>query len=650
MSSKLLDRISFWSIFATIVFLPLFLIPFVNAPVEISKNILIVLGLTVSIISWALARFSDGEVRVPKSKVLLAGLAIVLVTFLSAYFSDARTTSFFGLVFDVGTFWFILVAFLFMLFASLTVQTKEQAGKLLKGFFVSSLVVLVIQTLRYFLPDLALSFGVLRNGTANTFGTWNSFGFFSGLVLLASVFVLEFIKIRKKLKPFLYALIVLSFFSIMAVNLALIWELVGIFSIILFITKVYVTPDEIDGGSKKTAPSRYFFGVALLALLFFLSGRIIGNWLPSTLGLFNNEISPSLTTTLTVGKSALGENPILGIGANRFLEVWAKWKPVGINDTQFRDAVFNSGSGFIPTMAICTGVLGILAWLAFIVLMAMNGVKFLFKSIRHKSDVTTSLFFVLAMFMFTASFFYSVGVAGIMLAFGFLGIFIGQSALEGRSSFFKFNFLTDPRNSFFAMFILVVIIITSAGLGIQFIERSRSVFYFNKTLSTQDPNQAEFFINKAILLNPNDLYFRTYSEIKLARLVILFQKRASLTPEEQADLQNSFDEAERGASLAVKYNPNNYLNHQMLGVVYTTAGGFGVSGVQEKAIEAYLSALKLNPLNPGLRLSIAREYITLGEFNEAKKYAEEALSLAPHYTEALFLLSDIKNSLGTVEK
>ncbi|MBP6866558.1 MAG: hypothetical protein KBC12_03405 [Candidatus Pacebacteria bacterium] len=650
MSSKLLDSISFWSIFVTIVFLPVFLIPFVNIPVEISKSILLVSGLTVSIISWAMARFSDGEVCVPKSKVLLAGLAIVLATFFSAYFSEAQSTSFFGLMFDVGTFWFMLVAFLFMLFASLTIRTKEQGQMLLRGFFVSSLVVLFLQTLRYFLPDSVLSLGAFRGGTANTVGTWNSFGFFSGLVLVASVFVLEFIKIQKKRKPFLYVAIALSIFSIMAVNLALIWELLGVFSILLFVTKIYISGNGIGEEKKTNTFPKYFFAVAVVVILFFLSGRLIGNWLPGTLGLFNNEISPSLTTTIAVGKSALSENPFLGFGANRFLEVWAKWKPITINDTQFRDAVFNSGSGFLPTMAICTGILGILAWLVFVILLVINGVKFLVKSIRHKSDATTSLFFVLSVFMFTASFFYSIGIVGIMLAFGFMGVFIGQSALAGHGSFFKFNFLKDPRNSFFAMFLLVAVIISSAGLGFKFIERSISVFYFNKTLVTQDPNQAESFINKAMLLNPNDLYFRTYSEIKLARLVILFQKKDSITPEEQADLQNSFAEAERGALLAVNYNTNNYLNHQMLGVVYSTAGGLGVSGAQAKAIEAYLTALKLNPLNPGLRLSIAREYIALGEFTEAKKYAEEALGLAPHYTEALFLLSDIKNSLGAVEK
>jgi hypothetical protein len=418
----------------------------------------------------------------------------------------------------------------------------------------------------------------------------------------------------------------------------------------LFIAKIAVSPEEVNHSKKKNSFPKFAFGVAILALLFFLSGRFIGGWLPNTLGLFNTEVSPSMGTTLQVGKNALNENPFLGIGSNRFLEVWAKWKPVEINNTQFWDATFSSGSGFLLTTAICTGVLGVLAWLGFVILVLSDGIKFLLESIRRKADTKISLLFVISIFLFTVSFFYSIGIAGIMLAFIFMGIFIGQSAVKRKDSFWELNFLKDPRTSFFVTFLLVVVVISSVVLCFKFVEKFTSVFYFNKALATQDPNQAETLITKAISLNSNDMYFRTYSQIKLARLVILSQNKVALTPEEQTEWQNAFAEAEHGASLAVSYNTNNYLNHQMLGVVYSTARGLGMNGIQDRAIQAYQAALKLNPLNPGLMVSIAREYITLGEFQEAKKYTEEALTLAPRYTEALLLLQDIKNSLGSVEK
>jgi hypothetical protein len=160
MLSKTLDRISFWSIFATIVFLPIFFIPFVQIPVEISKSLLVVVGLTVSMVAWAVARLLDGNLRLPKSKIFLVSLAVVMAMFFSAYFSEARVTSFFGLMFDVGTFWFIFSAFLLMLFASLTGPTEKQERTILKGFFVSSFVVLSFQILRYLLLGRVISFGL----------------------------------------------------------------------------------------------------------------------------------------------------------------------------------------------------------------------------------------------------------------------------------------------------------------------------------------------------------------------------------------------------------------------------------------------------------------------------------------------------------
>lgn len=648
--STLFDRISFWSVFATIVFLPIFFVPFVQIPVEISKSLLLVSGLTISIVAWVLARFSDGKVRLPKSKILLAGLVIVLVTFFSAYFSKAQATSFFGLMFDVGTFWFMLAAFLFMLFASLSVHTEKQAKITLHGFLISSSVVLFFQASRYFLPDSALSFGILRDGTSNLFGSWNSFGFFAGLILLISVFILELSEIRKNRRLFLYALIALSIFNIMAVNLALIWEIVGVFSILLFIVKIMASPDNLGQAKKKSIFPAFAFGIALLALFFFLTGRQTGNLLPQTLGLSNTEISPSFTTTLQVGKSALTENPFFGIGANRFLEIWAKWKPIIVNETQFLDAIFNSGSSFLLTMFICTGVLGALAWLGFIFLLVYDGGRLLLETIRRKLDIKTSLLFVISIFWLAASFLYSMSTAGIMLAFGFTGVFIGQLASARKDSFLEFNFLKDPRTNFFVMFFLVVIMIGGVGFYFKFVQRFTSVFYFNKTLSTPDPNQAEALINKAISLNSNDMYFRTYSEIKLARLITLYQKKDPLTAEEEVDLQNSFVEAERTANQAVVYNPHNYLNHKMLGTVYTTAGKLGMGGAPEKAIEAYLFALKLNPLNPGLRLLIAREYIALGQLYDAEKYAQQAFELAPRYIESSVLLSEIKSNINKVEK
>ena len=127
MLSNILDRISLVSLSVVVVLLPLFFLPFTKIPIEASKGLLLVVGLAVAIITWAAARFSDGKINIPKSGLLLSGLGLVLVFFLSALFSSASSVSFFGTVFDLGTFWFICALFLVMLFTAMTVKDVKYA-------------------------------------------------------------------------------------------------------------------------------------------------------------------------------------------------------------------------------------------------------------------------------------------------------------------------------------------------------------------------------------------------------------------------------------------------------------------------------------------------------------------------------------------
>ena len=145
MLSNILDRISFWSLFLTVVLLPLFFLPFVKIPVETSKGLLLVVGLVISIIFWAAARFSDGKIILPKSHLLCAGLGIVLAFLISAIFSSASKMSFFGIMFDVGTFWFMFSAVLLMIVSSVVLRDKKNARVVLLGVLLSSGIVFLFQ-------------------------------------------------------------------------------------------------------------------------------------------------------------------------------------------------------------------------------------------------------------------------------------------------------------------------------------------------------------------------------------------------------------------------------------------------------------------------------------------------------------------------
>ncbi|MDQ3075843.1 MAG: hypothetical protein M3Q34_01835 [bacterium] len=647
MLSNILDRISFWSLFLVIVLLPVFFLPFTKIPVETSKGLLLVVGLVVSIIFWAAARFSDGKVVLPKSLILVSGLGVVLAFFVSALVNGTREMSLFGIMFDIGTFWSIFTAFLLMFFSSLIFKNKENAKVLLLGVLASLCVVFLFQIFHIFAP-LTSSFGVLNGKTANLAGSWNSFGLLSVMGIIISLFLIEFYSISKKIKITLGIFLVLAVFMTMLVNFSLAWELLGIFALFVFVYKIsyYSNQKSLENNSRKFPI--FSFAIVLLSLLFFISGQFIGNYIPAKLGISNIEASPNFSSTMHVGNGAIKDNPVFGVGPNNFEQAWAKYKPSLVNVSQYWNTSFYTGSGLIPTFFITTGLLGTLFLLIFFYMLLTSGAKKLFVSMRSLENVEITIFFVSILFLTTASMFYAAGITIFLLLFAFTGVFVGLSAGTKENDEITISFLEDPRKSFFSILILVLIMVTSAGLSFKYIQRFASAEYFGKALLAQNSGDAFRYIVRAIELHQNDLYYRTYSQVELLMIseIIEKSKTKQLSEEEKAGLQVHYDKAVQGATLATQFNQKNSLNFELLGYVYHTVSNFGLTDAYDKAIESYKTAEKLSPLNPGVKLSIANALISKEMDKEAKESVAAALNLKPNYTEALIMMSQLEKKAG----
>ena len=645
MSSSIFDRISFWALFLVIVLLPLFCLPFTNIPIETSKGLLLILGLVASVISWAIARFSDGKIIFPKSWLVVSGFGIVLVALISALFSGNSQVSLFGTMFDVGSFYSIFAGFVLMFMASIVFKNSKQAKTLLFGAILSSAFVLIFQFVHLFMPTI-LSLGILDGKTGNVLGSWNALGLFAGFSGLMFLFVIEFFSISKIEKLFLGIFILFSILLMVAVNFQLVWILFGISSLIIFVYKASII-SERNGYNEEGSEKRHFpiisFVVVMISLLFFISGQFVGSIIPNRLQISNNEINPSLGATMSITKGVLAKHPLLGIGPNRFGEAWSMFKPESINNTQFWDVSFDSGSGLLPTLVSTTGILAILSWLTFFVLFLVIGVRSIFSSIKNGINWEMTVFFVLPLYLFVTSFFYSVGSAIFFLLLAFIGVFIGLTTSNSDKEI-SISFLNDHRKSFFSILMLILLMIFSTTLSFKYIERFVSVSYFRKALSATTIQDAENYINKALSLYSNDLYLRTYSQIYLVKLNSLAKADASLSDAEKADLQTSFDQTISSAQAAVTYDPLNYLNFQLLGSTYQAVGSLGVKDVYSKAVLAYQNASILNPLNPVLKFSMAGASFIDGKVKEAKDYANAALLLKPDHVDTLIILSQIAKS------
>lgn len=649
MLSNILDRISFWSLYLVIVLLPVFFLPFTRIPVEGSKTLLIVLGLSISLIFWSAARFSDGKIFFPKSYIPLSLGALSLVFLVSATLSSASQVSFFGVMLDTGTFWFMFAGFLLMLLSSLVFREKFYARKVLTGLVVVSIVVFVFQILRFIMPEL-LSLTVLGGRTANLVGSWNALGIFVGLMVVLSLFAFEFLELKKQQKFWLSIFTVFCLLMAAVVNFLLVWEFLGIFALLIFVYRISISSvGRGEEGSRASFPG-LSFAVVMVSLLFFMSGQFIGTILPERLGIAEIEVGPSFGATMSVAGQSLKQDPLFGIGPNRFGEVWAMYKPQVINFSVFWDTSFSSGSGFFPTLVSTTGIFGFLAVLAFLGAFLMAGVKTLLESMKRREGNEATMFFVLALYLLLVSVFYSSGMVLIMLAFAFVGIFVGLEMESKEHNKVSFSFLNDPRRSFFSILALVLIMVASAGVTFKFVERFASLYFFEKAFFASDVTAGERAIVRAISLYPNDLYYRTYGNVHLLKISNLVSKEEELTDVERGELQNSLTEAVSGATLATNYNPFNYVNYQTLGSIQSSLGYFGAEGAYTASIEAYKKAVELNPLNPGLRLSVATGYLAEKNLEEARNSAIKSLELKPDYADAMVVLSRIERESGNNSK
>ena len=653
MRSNIFDRLSFFSLFLVVVLLPFFFLPFTNIPIETAKGFLFVLGLAACIVFWAIARFSDGNIIFPKSWLLLSGFGIALVFLLSALFSGNYQVSLFGTMLDIGSFWFIFGSFILMLMSSIIFRTPGRAKMVLFGTMLSSILVLIFQSVHLFMPTI-LSLGILTVGdkASNVLGSWNALGLFAGFSALMFLLVVEFFPVSKIGKNLVKTFIFLSILLAAVVNFPLVWILLGISSLIIFVYKASLTfqkkEHEVEENKKKPFPL-ISFALVMISLLFFISGQFISSIIPNRLQIANTEVGPLFGTTMSITKGVLVKDPVFGLGPNRFGEAWSMYKPLAINTkingNDFWDVSFNSGSGLLPTLTATTGSLGILAWLVFFILFLIIGVKSAFSSIKNEVNWEMVAFFVLSLYLFISSFFYSTGVVIFLLAFAFAGVFIGLVASSSNREI-SISFLNDHRRSFFSMLVLILVIIFSVALSFKYTERLVSASYFGKALSAQTIPLAQDSIGKALALYSNDLYLRTYSQIYLVKLNSIVSKGSTLSDSDKADLQENFNQAVNGAQQAVAYNPTNYLNFQFLGSIYKSVGTLGVKDAYSNAVIAYQNASNLNPLNPGLKLAMASASFADGKIKEAKDYANAALSLKPDYIDALVTLSQIAKSEG----
>ncbi len=659
--SILFNNLSFWTLISSVFLSLFFFLPYTSISLDASKGFLLSIGTTLSLFFWLISRLVDGRFIIPKDRLILFAGMIPTVFLLSSFFSSSLYISLFGGGFEVGTFGSMLLMFLLFFLSAIHFQTKDKIWLFFKSIFIGSIVLSVFEIINIvfgferFLPGLlkGVSFG-------NLVGNWNNFAIFFGLVSLISVFSLEFLKTSKIYKIFYYFLLITSLIFLVIVNMPLVWLLVGLFSVIIFVYRISTNhfersrENEEDRNKKVCFPAMSLV-VILLSLTFLIGNNLIGGFVSKYINIPSNDIRPSIVTTSKIAYKAFLSNPVFGTGPNTFSNDWSLWKPKDIAVTQYWSADFNVGFSTLATLAATVGLLGFLVVVWFLIAFLFRSIQSLKVALRDPSSnyfiITT---FIISLYSWIIFVLYNPSIVMLMLAFVSSGVLLGILVYKEALPVKSYSFLDDPRNSFFSILFIMILMIGSISLTYVYIQKFVSVVYFSKSINSGDSLEAlgnsEVMLKNAISLDENDLYYRNLSQVYLAQIGFLVKDTSISQDLVKTNLQQLINFAQESAMVATSKNSKNYQNYLNLGNVYSALVPLQVENSYESANVAFDKASSLAPHNPSVSLSRASLEISKGDNDKAREYIKQSLSIKPNYTDAIFLLAQIEATEGNLNE
>lgn len=654
-SSRIFDTIVSYIVIGLIFLLPLFFLPASTVSFGIAKSFLFIVGTLIALMLWVIARLKDDEIVFPAPLISGTFLSLPIVVIISALCSPHPAQALFTNVFEINSPLFITTSIVVMFLIFQTLRDKVLHFYAHIAFFASCSLLLVFHILRTVFGASFLALDTFSNITVNVVGKWNDLAVFFGLAVVVATIALHFFKQQKKIVSIAGTVLALALLMLVIINFSFLWYILAGFSLIFFVYVAALT------GSLSTK-ERHIPVVPLITLVISLifildsySGLFISSKINQTLSIPPiQEIGLSWPTTFEIVKGTLAQNFLTGAGPQGFDRQWLVFKPDVVNLTDYWNIDFTYGSGFIPTFAVTAGILGILAWLAFIGVLNYVGYKTLFNKQLMQNESTDSYLIIStffgALYLWTVHFFYIPSVVTLSLAFILTALYIVSIHREKLLADIKFSLHTEPIRGFISMLGGVALLLITAIVLFVVTQKYIASIYFQKGLQAKDIVSAEQSILQSSMLEKTDTTYRALSQIYLIELNQIINNKSLSQDDLRTRFQKVLGAAAESARNATTYDATNYMNWLALATVYQSVISLNIPDAYEGARDAYKTAQKLNPKNPAIELALAQIEIAKNNTQAARDAIARALTLKPNYTDAVFLLSQIEIANNNVDK
>ncbi len=641
---------------------PFFVWPGSALNLELVKQVFFFVFLTICLVLVLAQIWRDKKIVIPQSYLWLSAVAIIVVSKLSALISGSYFHSILGTNGEVDSVIFITAGLILCYLVSRVFDSRPRLVNFYLGLSLVGGAVCLWQIGWFILVALTahtplhLISASLLNGAFNLIGKWNSWAWFLGLVLYVTILLLDLFSWREipKLRSVLWLVVLVSALGVVLANFYVIWLIIAILALLSLI--LVTAGGYSSGGNKIWRPLMWLtLLTALLTLISFtvpaLSRQLTA--IQDHLGIATIEVRPSWLSTWSVATAEFKANPLLGSGPAQFSLAWAKFKPLAVNlDSQFWSFDFSNGISWLATLLVTVGVLGVVAWLAWLINLALVA----WRSLRHRDGDSTRRNLALlawgpALYLWLALAFYNPDAVLLIMTLALTGLALAASRSVMSEKVWVFDWQNARTKTIgwivnLALFIIVIATLVGA-LG-----RLAGAWTFDQAVvaaAAGNLAEAKTLTTRALIFDHNDLYERSLVTINLAGLqqvVTANGNNPKPSAETQAALQAAWNGAVAAGQAAIKLNPKNYQNYLALGQVYEAGVTLGVNQSYQAAKNMYQQALVLNPTNPLLPLYLGRLEIAANNQAAGEQALNQALNLKPNYLDALFLLAQLDARAG----
>jgi len=660
MNEATFKNISYYMFLFLVFLLPIWVLPYTIFPLEFNKAFLFYIVTIIAALLWFISILQKASFHIPKSAVLLALGGIVIVGLLSSIFSSNVNLSLIGYGNELGTLLWLVFLGVALFLASIFFQSEKRAMAFYIALFSSAFIVFIFQFFRTALNISLSPWNIFISKISNTIGSWNEIGIFFGLIALLAVVFLELFHLPKLMKALFLTMLIISLIGVVFVNFTTIWIVLGIFFLVflVYLFSVYslsvsTLQEGAINGRRPAKFVRFTVIVLLLAIFFIMAKALVGDFVSSA-GISSIEVRPAWSATWQVIKSSLKENVLLGSGLNTFLYDWLRFKPAEINSTTFWSYPFTSGIGLLPSFLATGGILTGLGWLVFLAFILFYGLKVIAYS---ENEVIRGLLiasFLGSLYLWVFTIIYTPGFVLTALAFLMTGVFIALLCRIGRIKIIEATFLNKPKLGFISSLVVMLLMIGGVASLYLLCQKYWSAYSYGAAVNLSNTggniNDIENLVNRAVRFDPQDIYYRTLSQIGLLKIQQLMNRTDLSADDLRAQFQNLLGSTISSAQNATVVNPLDYLNWMFLGQVYEAIIPFKIAGAAEAGVNAYKEASHRAPFDPRPMFSAGRAEVQAGDTKSARSFLEESIKVKSDYAPALFLLAQLEAQEGNLKE